>query len=557
MGRIVSLLLVAAIAFAAGAAGANGTLTRMLADAHIIGSAPTATPSPSLSTQAAPTAAASLGTAANTEPPSATATDNAPANATATAHPSDTPAPTASPTQTPLPKTPAVLSLGQTAASGAALAASGWVGNRGLTITVMAPPSTMDLRAEVEVRPVSQPFSGAATAFAPVIHGVASVPLKGLSAGRYHWQARLTSATGVSGWRSFAHGGTAFGVQLSAPAAPAISSASDPRQDKTYATSEVSFSWPAPTDPSGIAGYSYRLDTNPHGEALPAVRTQAQRVTLGGLGTGSYYFHLRAVNGVGNWGPSSTYAVHVDVTPPQILHTHASGFYVNPAVESLTLSYQLSKVSHVTVGIYKSPYLLSDRIRHLVPKQLMPAGVPLTITWDGRDDKGNIVPPGVYNIYLRATDRLGNTNLFAWGGYNVTDKRILVSLTQQRLWAFEGQRQILTTLVTTGNKELPTPTGIFHVMFAKHPFTFISPWPKGSKYYYPPSPVKYALYFKDYGYYIHDAPWRGVFGPGSNALSGTPGGNNTGTHGCVNVPEPVMAQLYAWAAPGTTVQIVQ
>ena len=553
MGRIVLLLLVAAIAFAAGAAGANGTLTRMLADAHIIGSPPTATPAPTLGTLAASgvTPSATAGGQA-----SATATMASRATATPAPRATDTPAPTATPSQTPRPKTPAVLSLSQAAAGGATVAANGWVGSSGLTVTVMAPPSAMDLRAEVEVRPLSQPFSGAATGFAPVIHGVAAIPFKGLAAGHYHWQARLTSAAGASAWHPFAHDGTAFGVRLSAPAAPVITSPTDPRQDKTYATAALSFNWPAPTDPSGIAGYSYRLDTDPHGEARTAVRTQAQRVTLGGLGTGSYYFHLRAVNGVGNWGPSSTYAVHVDVTPPQILHTHASGYYVNPAVESLSLSYTLSKVSRVTVGIYKSPYMLSDRIRHLVPKQLMPAGTSLTLTWDGRDDKGNIVPPGVYNIYLRATDRLGNSNVIGWGGYTVTDKRIEVSLSQQRLWAFQGQQQLLTTLVTTGNKALPTPTGVFHLMFARHPFTFISPWPKGSKFYYAPSPVKYALYFKDYGYYIHDAPWRGVFGPGSNALSGTPGGNATGTHGCVNVPEPVMAQLYAWATPGTAVQIV-
>ena len=40
------------------------------------------------------------------------------------------------------------------------------------------------------------------------------------------------------------------------------------------------------------------------------------------------------------------------------------------------------------------------------------------------------------------------------------------------------------------------------------------------------------------------------FGPGS-----TTGQNYTGTHGCVTVPMHVMAQLYAWATPGTAVLI--
>jgi L,D-peptidoglycan transpeptidase YkuD (ErfK/YbiS/YcfS/YnhG family) len=67
--------------------------------------------------------------------------------------------------------------------------------------------------------------------------------------------------------------------------------------------------------------------------------------------------------------------------------------------------------------------------------------------------------------------------------------------------------------------------------------------------------VHYGLYFHDDGYYLHDAPWRTVFGPGSNATTGIPGQNLTGTHGCVNVPLAAMAQLYRWATPGTVVQI--
>ena len=47
-----------------------------------------------------------------------------------------------------------------------------------------------------------------------------------------------------------------------------------------------------------------------------------------------------------------------------------------------------------------------------------------------------------------------------------------------------------------------------------------------------------------------------VFGPGSNARAGTPGQNNTGTHGCVNVPASVAAWLYTWAPIGTVLQVV-
>jgi lipoprotein-anchoring transpeptidase ErfK/SrfK len=64
------------------------------------------------------------------------------------------------------------------------------------------------------------------------------------------------------------------------------------------------------------------------------------------------------------------------------------------------------------------------------------------------------------------------------------------------------------------------------------------------------------MLFQSDGYFIHDAPWRSVFGPGSNSQLGTPGSNYTGTHGCINVPGNIAQELYAWAPIGTTV-IVQ
>jgi lipoprotein-anchoring transpeptidase ErfK/SrfK len=63
------------------------------------------------------------------------------------------------------------------------------------------------------------------------------------------------------------------------------------------------------------------------------------------------------------------------------------------------------------------------------------------------------------------------------------------------------------------------------------------------------------MLFEDGGYFIRDAPWRSYFGPGSNAVDGRPGGNGTGTHGCVNVPFGVQARLFGWADVGTPVVV--
>lgn len=126
-------------------------------------------------------------------------------------------------------------------------------------------------------------------------------------------------------------------------------------------------------------------------------------------------------------------------------------------------------------------------------------------------------------------------------------KVIVVSLSDQRLTAYEDGQVFLTTVVATGRPELPTPKGTFHIQSKASPYKFVSPWPKGDPYWYPTEWVSYAMLFADDGYFLHDAPWRTVWGPGANVTQGT--------HGCVNVPTGVMARLYAWAEVGTTVVI--
>jgi L,D-transpeptidase-like protein len=134
---------------------------------------------------------------------------------------------------------------------------------------------------------------------------------------------------------------------------------------------------------------------------------------------------------------------------------------------------------------------------------------------------------------------------------------ILVSRDQQWLWAYDNGRLVFATPVTTGQPGLSTPLGVYHVMGKRANTTFYSPWPKGSRYYYPPLHINYALLFRAGGFYIHDAPWRYEFGPGTNLLLQLPDGTSqTGSHGCVDVPTNAGAWLYQWARVGAVIAIV-
>lgn len=135
-------------------------------------------------------------------------------------------------------------------------------------------------------------------------------------------------------------------------------------------------------------------------------------------------------------------------------------------------------------------------------------------------------------------------------------KEIRINLAKQWLYVYDHGREVYNSPVTTGRPELATPIGTYHVFAKLSPTTFISPWPKGSPYWYAPTHINYALEWGVGGYFLHDSWWRTVYGPGTNTGYYDPVyGWQTGTHGCVTMPLATAAWLYKWAPIGTTVII--
>ncbi len=130
-------------------------------------------------------------------------------------------------------------------------------------------------------------------------------------------------------------------------------------------------------------------------------------------------------------------------------------------------------------------------------------------------------------------------------------KVITISLSLQEMVFYQDGCVVKATPVTTGRPQLRTPTGHFSVFSKASNFTFVSPWPKSSPYYYNPTPCRWGLEFAGGGYFIHDAWWEstGSYGPG--------GQNNqqAASHGCVHTPTPVMEWAFSWTPVGTPVVI--
>jgi hypothetical protein len=402
------------------------------------------------------------------------------------------------------------------------------------------------LVVEVEFLPQEQPFSGL-----PNVNGqpgetvLSSPPME--PGAQYHWAARLRDRLGAtSGWVRY--NGT-IGYQPTPPPAPSIQAL--PR-DGWVGSRQLKLSWDAPSDPAGIAGFGYVFDQNASGDAPATINTTSAQANLTAPKDGDWYLHVRSIDNAGNASKSATLPLHIDSVPLKVEPPAGDdqGAW-NPSVGPLTVQLKASKAAQLSMLVLPAN---GD-----TPLRTITAGekAEASVQWDGKDAKGELVPPGKYRLETVAADKTGRSaQSVAESPVPVTNKRIVVSLGQERMVAYEGDKPFVDTLVTTGGPELPTPTGTFHIISKFSPFIFKSPWPKGSPYWYEDSPTSYAMLFESSGYFIHDAPWRSWFGPGSNASDGRPGGNGTGTHGCVNVPFGVQAKLFGWTDVGTPV-IVQ
>lgn len=138
--------------------------------------------------------------------------------------------------------------------------------------------------------------------------------------------------------------------------------------------------------------------------------------------------------------------------------------------------------------------------------------------------------------------------------YGVTSDRVIViSLREQEARMYENGKLVKALQVTTGNPDLPSPPGIHCIQNKLQNYNDISPFPKGSPWYYNPTHINFGMVYSDYGYLIHDAWWRSWFGQYSNLPHYDPISFNNGTHGCVNLPTDTMGWLFNWADIGTPV----
>ena len=113
------------------------------------------------------------------------------------------------------------------------------------------------------------------------------------------------------------------------------------------------------------------------------------------------------------------------------------------------------------------------------------------------------------------------------------EKWIEVSLDQQKIRAWEGNRVVMEFPISSG-KWAPTPKGDFRIWYKTRRQRMTGGSKALGTYYYLPN-VPHNMFFYQ-GYAIHGAYWHNNFG-------------NPMSHGCVNEPLANAEEIFEWAGP--------
>jgi len=133
---------------------------------------------------------------------------------------------------------------------------------------------------------------------------------------------------------------------------------------------------------------------------------------------------------------------------------------------------------------------------------------------------------------------------------------LVVSLLEQTLRYYNNGKLIRSFEIVSGQYQLPSPPGFWSIILREHPTQFKSSEPPGSAFWYPPTPIQYAMEYHAGGYFFHDSWWRYSYGPGRNFPHPDPPTtvyNDNGSHGCINMDPNDVAWLYPHIPYGTPV----
>lgn len=143
------------------------------------------------------------------------------------------------------------------------------------------------------------------------------------------------------------------------------------------------------------------------------------------------------------------------------------------------------------------------------------------------------------DLYLDGTEVAASYNPLNPDSEAKIEKKIKVSIDDQKLEYYFGNKLIDSFSISSGISGMDTPIGEFNILGKEESKDYGG---IGYDFHYPNTKWNLHFYTGQYRYYIHGAYWHNNFG-------------HKMSHGCVNVSYENMEPLYWWANIGTKVVI--
>lgn len=119
------------------------------------------------------------------------------------------------------------------------------------------------------------------------------------------------------------------------------------------------------------------------------------------------------------------------------------------------------------------------------------------------------------------------------------DKRIVVTLDEQRIDCYEGERLVFSTLTSSGGEGFETPKGE-HAVVYKQPSRHMYSDPEFEAFsdpnFFDLPGVPFNIFFTTLGHAIHGTYWHGDYG-------------RPRSHGCLNVTPEAARWMFCWVDP--------
>lgn len=235
------------------------------------------------------------------------------------------------------------------------------------------------------------------------------------------------------------------------------------------------------------------------------------------IGLGTLIF---APNSLAAWLPAPAISIEANIAAPAPM--------IEPVQSSRPISKSFTSASDTLLlpiaPSNEAPAATSDSAMQSVKTELpleAATSEPMSQPDLASIDPGLLIGPV---LPLPAVDRSDLTHQPAYPG----EKWIEVNVTTQQVIAWEGQKPVMSFVVSTGLPQTPTILGEFNIYW-KLESTLMT----GPGYYLPEVP--YTMYFYK-GYALHGTYWHNNFGQPMS-------------HGCVNLQTDNAKQLFEWASP--------